>query len=71
VVGFIFMDRFLKYHAFQVKIDTRLGITSEFLSAADQIVQMAKESRTYGFIQSYTNFEETLNLRDDVVITIV
>jgi hypothetical protein len=70
-VGFIFMDRFVKYHAFQVKIDTRLGITSEFLSAAKQIVQMAKESRTYGFIQSFTDFEEILNLSDQVVITVV
>ena len=70
-VGFIFMDHFLKYHAFQVRIDPRLGITSEFLSAAKQIVQMAKGSCSYGFIQSFTAFEETLNLSDAVVVTAV
>lgn len=58
--AFILMDRFLKTHLFQVKIDRHVKLSSEFVAALTDVVRQAKPAFTYTYLQPGTEFLEVL-----------
>lgn len=55
-VGFVMMDRYLKYHALRVQVDARTPLESQFLSEAIQLLKEAKPGFTYVYFETPLDF---------------
>jgi len=64
-VGFVMMDRFLKYHALRVRIDAPEIFTGEFISDALSLLREAKPAHTYVYLEPLTDFTETIRIKED------
>lgn len=63
-VGFVLMDRFLKYHSFRVRINTPDLFSGEFITDALTLLREAKPSHTYVFLEPLTDFTDILRLKE-------
>lgn len=63
-VGFVIMDKFLKYHTMQVKINAYSGLTPEFISTIAGTLQDARPNYTYLFVNPIAQFTERLEFSD-------
>lgn len=63
-VGFVMMDRFLKYHALRVNVDPSTPIPDEFLGEATQLLREAKPAFTHVYFESPLDFFERIIVDD-------
>jgi hypothetical protein len=59
-VGFVLMDRFLKYHALRVLVDPATPLSTEFLGDAIQLLKEAKPAFTHVYFATPLDFLDTL-----------
>lgn len=64
-VGFVMMDRFLKYHALRVRIDAPEIFTGEFITDAISLIREAKPAHTYVYLEPLTDFTDTVRVKED------
>jgi hypothetical protein len=69
-VGFVFMDRFLKYHSFRVEIDTPTGFTNPFIGQLTQLINQTKPSYTFAFVDPDFTFNDTTTASDTITLGI-
>lgn len=63
-VGFVLMDRFLKYHALSVQVNFGDAFPASFLGEATDLLRQAKPGFTYVYLQSPLSFTETMTVDD-------
>ena len=66
-VAFVMMDRFLKYHAIQIRIDKDVPLPDSFIPNVTRLVAEARPSHTYIYLDSSTDFTDRLRLGEDFV----
>jgi hypothetical protein len=66
-VAFVMMDRFLKYHAVQIRIDKNTPLPPDFIIDVTRLVAEAKPSHTFIYLESLTDFVDTLHLEESPV----
>ncbi len=64
-VGFVMMDRFLKYHSFRVKINLRTELTSTFISDLNSLISQSKPTYTYIFVDPSISFKELVTVSEE------
>lgn len=67
-VAFVLMDRFLKYHAMRVQLNTNGGITSDFITEATRLVREAKPAHVFAYIEPATSFVDTMAFSEDFLL---
>lgn len=67
-VGFVMMDRYLKYHAVRIQVDARTPLESRFLSEAIQLLKEAKPSFTYVYFETPLDFLDKMLAADPPVL---
>ena len=67
-VGFVMMDRYLKYHAVRVQVDAHTPLESRFLSEALQLLREAKPGFTYVYFETPLDFLDQMISADANVI---
>lgn len=65
-VAFILMDRHLKYHSVQVRVDPSVGLSTELLEATLRVVKTAKPSHVFVFFETLTSFRDVLDVEESV-----
>jgi hypothetical protein len=63
-VAFVMFDKFLKYHAIQIKIDPSVPLTQEFIAEITGVIKQAKPSWTFIYVEPVTSFLDTLMMSD-------
>jgi hypothetical protein len=63
-VGFVMMDRYLKYHAVRIQVDARTPLESRFISEAIQLLKEAKPAFTYVYFESPLDFLDRMVAAD-------
>lgn len=66
-VAFVMMDRFLKYHAVQIRIDKDTPVPPGFIPDVLRLVAEAKPSHTYIYLNTLTEFEDSLRVVEEPV----
>jgi hypothetical protein len=66
-VAFVMMDRFLKYHAVQIRIDKDTPVPPGFIPDVLRLVTEAKPSHTYIYLNTLTEFEDSLRVLEEPV----
>ena len=66
-VAFVMMDRFLKYHAVQIRIDKGTPVPPGFIPDVLRLVSEAKPSHTYIYLNTLTEFDDGLRVLEDQV----
>lgn len=66
VVGFVVMDRFLKYHAFRVRINTRSALNATLVAQLTTLIGQTKPSYTFVFVDPATMFTEHVAMADSI-----
>jgi hypothetical protein len=69
-VGFVVMDRFLKYHSFRVRINTRSDLNATLVAQLSTLIQQTKPSHTFVFVDPATLFEEVVSAADPMALNI-
>jgi len=67
-VGFVMMDRYLKYHAVRVQVDAQTPLESRFLSEAIQLLKEAKPGFTYVYFETPLDFLDQMVSADAEVL---
>ena len=67
-VAFVMMDRFLKYHAVQIQIDKNTPVPSGFIPEVARLLAEARPSHTYVYLDSLTDFVDSLRITDDFLL---
>jgi hypothetical protein len=65
-VAFILMDRHLKYHSVQVRVDPSVGLSTELLEDTLRVVKTAKPSHVFVFFETLTSFRDVLDVEESV-----
>jgi len=69
-IAFILMDRFLKYHALQMRIDKNTPLPPEFIADVTRLITEARPSHTYIYLDSLTSFVDKLQVEDEMALDI-
>lgn len=67
-VAFVLMDRRLKYHSVQVRVDPSVGLSTELLEDTLRVVRTAKPSHVFVFFETLTTFRDEVPVEDEIVI---
>ena len=67
-VAFVLMDRRLKYHSVQVRVDSSVGLSTELLEDTLRVVRTAKPSHVFVFFETLTTFRDEIPVEDEVLI---
>jgi hypothetical protein len=67
-VAFVMMDRFLKYHAVLIRIDKNTPLPSEFIPDVVRLINEAKPSHTYIYLDSLTDFVDKVHLNENFTL---
>ena len=67
-VGFVMMDRYLKYHAVRVQVDAQTPLESRFLAEAIQLLKDAKPGFTYVYFETPLDFLDQMVSEDAQVL---
>jgi hypothetical protein len=67
-VGFVMMDRFMKYHAIHVAVDEYAPISPEFLVEATELLKQAKPGFTEVYFESPLDFFERMVIGEDLTL---
>lgn len=67
-IAFVLMDRALKYHCVQVRVDPRVQLTIELLEDTAKLIRAAKPSHTFVFFETGTTFQEELLTEDSISV---
>lgn len=59
-IGFVMMDRYFKYHALSVKIDSNTPLTPDFFTEAVGILQQTKPGFTYVYLNTPLGFRDEM-----------
>ena len=68
-VGFVMMDRFLKYHALRIEVDPGTPLSPSFIGEATQLLKEAKPAFTHVYLESPLDFIDRM-LVDDTGLTV-
>jgi hypothetical protein len=63
-VAFVMMDRFLKYNAIRLSIDKSVSLSPELLGDVTRLVNEAKPSHTYIYLDAMTDFVDEVRLSE-------
>ena len=69
-VGFVIMDKFLKYHTMQVKINTYSGLSPEFITTIAETLSEARPNYTYLFVNPIAQFREEITISDTLSVLV-
>jgi hypothetical protein len=70
-VGFVMMDRFLKYHALRIQVNLAEPFEPTFIGEATQLFREAKPGYTYVYLESPLDFLDTMVISDrDLVMSL-
>lgn len=69
-VGFVIMDKFLKYHTMQVKINSYSGLSPEFISTISSTLSDARPNYTYLFVNPIAQFREQVTISDTLSVQV-
>jgi hypothetical protein len=67
-IGFIMMDRFLKYHALRVEVHESTPIASDFIGEATALLREAKPAFTHVYFETPLNFLDVILAADDTTV---
>lgn len=65
-VAFVLLDRFLKYHAMRIRINTNGGIPSAFITEAARLVDEAKPAHIYVYLEPASSFVDAMEMTDSL-----
>lgn len=65
-IGFVLMDRALKYHSVRVTVDPAIGLTRTFLSDTLQVLSASKPTHVFLFFDALTEFRDAANADDSL-----
>lgn len=67
-VGFVVMDRFLKYHCAQLRVAPGVELSGSLLTDAIQVIRQSTPSHVFLFFETPTTFQEVLPLTEAVTL---
>ena len=70
-VGFVMMDRFLKYHAIRVRVDPATPLSPDFIGEAVDLLKQAKPGFTYVYFDTALDFLDQMIVSDQAAYAIV
>ena len=69
-VGFVMMDRFLKFHGVKVSISAETPLPLAFMSDASSLLAQAKPAFTYVYLTTPLNFKETTTIAEELLLNV-
>jgi hypothetical protein len=67
-VGFVMMDRFLKFHGVKVSIRPETPLPLAFMTEASSLLAEAKPAFTYVYLTTPLNFEEVVTVAEELLL---
>jgi hypothetical protein len=67
-VAFVLMNRHLKYHSVQVRVDPSVGLSTELLEDTLRVVRNAKPSHVFLFFETLTSFRDEARVAEDLLL---
>jgi hypothetical protein len=67
-VAFVLMNRHLKYHSVQVRVDPSVGLSTELLEDTLRVVRNAKPSHVFLFFETLTSFRDEVHVAEDMLL---
>jgi hypothetical protein len=61
-------DKFLKFHAVQLRIDPSVSLSQELVTEITSLVKQAKPQWTYVYVEPVTSFLDTMTIEDVIEI---
>ena len=65
-VGFVLMDRALKYHSVRISVDPAIGLTRAFLNDTLQVLSTSKPTHVFLFFDALTEFRDVTHASDAI-----